>query len=79
MAARNVTIQLEEDLVREAKVLAAENGISLSTLVARDLREKLAARKRRARAMQAALESMAEAAGSRREAPGWSREELYER
>jgi uncharacterized protein DUF6364 len=78
VAARNVTIQLDEDLVREAKVLAAENGVSLSTLVARDLREKLAARRRRARAMQAAFESMAEAARSSGQAPRWTREELHE-
>jgi Family of unknown function (DUF6364) len=78
MAARNLTIQLDEGLIRQAKALAAEQGLSLSAFVAHDLREKLVARARRERARQAALESMAEAAASRRQAPAWSREELYE-
>jgi Family of unknown function (DUF6364) len=78
MAARNLTIQLDEALIRRAKALAAEQGLSLSAMVAHDLREKLASRARRERARQAAFESMAEAAASRRLAPAWSREELYD-
>jgi len=76
---RNLTIQLDEDLVREAKVLAAERGMSVSAMVAQELRDKLAARARRERARQVALESMGEAASSARRAPRWSREEIYER
>jgi hypothetical protein len=78
MAARNVTIQLDEELIREAKVLAAERGMSLSAMLAHDLRMTLAARARRERAMRAAFESMDEAAASHRRAPAWTREELYE-
>jgi Family of unknown function (DUF6364) len=77
--ARNVTIQLDDDLIRAAKVLAAEEGISLSAMVARDIRVKLSGRARRERAMRIALESMAEAASSGRTIPAWSREEINER
>lgn len=79
VATRNVTIQLDEDLVRAAKVLAAEKGMSLSAMMAQELRERLAARARRERARRVALESMAEAAGAGRSAPRWTREELYGR
>ena len=79
MAARNVTIQLDEELIREAKVLAAEHGMSLSAMVAQDIRERLAARARRERARAAALESMDEAAASGRQAPRWTRDELHDR
>jgi predicted transcriptional regulator len=79
MAARNLTIQLDEDLIREAKVLAAEQGMSVSAMVSRDLREKLSARAWTERARRAAVESMAEAAASGRAAPHWRRDELYDR
>ncbi|MFC3997008.1 DUF6364 family protein [Nocardiopsis sediminis] len=79
MATRNVTIQLDEELVREAKILAAEEGTSVSAMVARNLRDRIAARSRRNQAMLAALESMNEAAGSGRQAPHWTRGELYDR
>lgn len=79
VATRNLTIQLDEELVRSAKVMAAEEGMSVSAMVAQELREKLAVRARRDRARQAALDSMAEAAGSGRRAPRWTREELHDR
>lgn len=76
---RNLTIQLDEELIRSAKALAAAKGMSLSALVAQDLREKVAAQGRYQRAMTFAMESMAEAAGSGRKAPAWTREGLYDR
>lgn len=79
VATRNVTIQLDEDLIRDAKVLAAEKGMSLSAMVAQEIRERLAARARRERARQVAVQSMAEAAEAGRTAPRWTREELHER
>ena len=79
MAARNLTIQLDEDLIREAKVLAAEQGMSVSAMVSRDLREKLSARAWTERARHAAIESMTEAAASGRAGPQWRRDELYDR
>ena len=79
MATRNLTIQLDEELVREARVLAAEQGTSVSAMVAQDLRTKLAARARRTSAMQAAFESMDAAARSGRGVPDWTREEINDR
>lgn len=73
---RNLTIQLDDDLIRRAKVIAAERGTSVSGLVAQQLAELIAARDRYVRARESALEMMAEATdrGGRR----WTREELYE-
>jgi hypothetical protein len=79
MATRNLTIQLDEDLIHEARVLAAEQGTSISALVAQDLRTKLAARARRTSAMQAAFDSMDAAARSGRQVPAWTREEINDR
>jgi plasmid stability protein len=79
MSTRNLTIQLDEELIREARVLAAEQGTSVSAMVAQDLRTKLAARARRTSAMQAAFESMDAAARSGRSVPGWTREEINDR
>lgn len=76
---RNLTIQLDEELIHAAKALAAAKGMSLSALVAQDLREKIAAQGRYQAAMTAALESMTEAAGSNRTAPIWTRDDLYDR
>jgi hypothetical protein len=40
------TIRLDDELMREAKVRAAEQGITLTQLIDESLRERLAARKR---------------------------------
>jgi hypothetical protein len=41
MANRNVTLSLPEDDLREARILAARRGMSVSQLLARMLREAL--------------------------------------
>lgn len=41
------TIRLNDDLVKEAKVRAAEQGITLTQLIDESLRERLAAQPRR--------------------------------
>lgn len=74
---RNLTIQLDEQLIREAKALAARKGMSLSAFVAQDIREKVAADERYQRAMRSAFASMAEAKD--RGGITWTREELYDR
>lgn len=79
MSPKNVTVQLDEELICEAKALANKKGMSLSAMVAQDLREKVAAEARYKRAMEAAFTSMTEAATSGRQAPRWTREELYDR
>lgn len=36
-AARNVTLTIDEDILREARVLAAQEGLSVSALLRREL------------------------------------------
>lgn len=77
MAKRNLTIQLDEDLVKRAKVLAARRGTSVSTLVALQLERLIEDDERYEDAQQRARRLLAGAAprGGRR----WRRDELYER
>jgi len=72
---RNLTVQLDADLIRRAKVIAAERGTSVSALVTQQITELIEARDRYLRARESALEMMAAATdhGGR----GWTREELY--
>jgi predicted transcriptional regulator len=79
MARTNLTLQLDEDLVREIKVLAAKKGTSASGLMARFARKVIAADVRYQKAMRAAFESMNEAATSGRAVPRWTREEINDR
>ncbi len=77
MARRNLTLQLDEDVIRRAKVLAAKRGISVSGLVARELEELVARDARYEAAWHRATEIMAGAAphGGRT----WRRDELHDR
>ena len=81
---RNVTVQLDEDVIAEVKVLAAQRGTSISGLIAAEITRLSEQKKRYERARQAALAQMSEvndevAAGDRGPATdrGWTREELY--
>ncbi len=77
MARRNLTLQLDEDVIRRAKVLAAKRGTSVSGLVARELEELVAQDARYEEAWRRATEIMA------RSMPGggrtWRRDELHDR
>jgi hypothetical protein len=42
MARRNLTIQLDETTIRRAKIIAAENGISIGGLVAQQIEHMVA-------------------------------------
>ena len=42
MARRNLTIQLDETTIRRAKIIAAENGISIGGLVAKQIEHMVA-------------------------------------
>lgn len=75
---RNLTIQLDEDLVRSAKVLAAERGTSVSGLVTQQLELLVENAARYAEARQNALEAM-ETGGGDSGGRGWTREELHRR
>jgi hypothetical protein len=71
----NLTVQLDSDVVRRARVLAAKRGTSVSALVAREL-DALVDRDERyesARDRAVQLLGAAKDRGGRR----WSREDLY--
>lgn len=77
MARRNLTVQLDEDLIRRAKVVAARRGTSVSGLVARQLEDLVERDARYEEARQQALHALATVThrGGRR----WGREELHDR
>lgn len=77
MAKRNLTIQLDDAVIRQAKIVAAHRGLSLSGLVAQQLTELAEADERYERARAVALDALANAAD--RGAPDWRREDLYNR
>lgn len=77
MAKRNLTVQLDDDVIRQAKVVAARRGLSLSALVAQQLTEVAEADDRYQRAMAVALRAMENAGYGG--APAWRRDELYDR
>lgn len=79
---QNLTVQLDEEVIREAKVLAAKRGTSVTALVAQQITKMTAAERRYEEAKQRALSALP----TRREAPAedsgertWTREDLYDR
>jgi hypothetical protein len=77
MGKRNLTVQLDEGVIRQAKVLAATRGTSVSGLVAREIEELVARDARYDEAQRRATELMARSGprGGRK----WRREELHDR
>jgi uncharacterized protein DUF6364 len=76
VARRNLTVQLDEETIRQAKILAAERGTSVSGLVARELERLVARNARYEEAMRRAVELMA--ASEPRGGRTWRRDDLYE-
>jgi hypothetical protein len=75
MAKRNLTVQLDEEVIRQAKLLAARRGTSISGLVARELEQLVAQDARYAEARRRAIEIMD--ASVSRGGRTWRRDELY--
>jgi predicted transcriptional regulator len=78
MAARqNLTVQLDRDTIRKAKILAARRGTSVSALVAAQIKESVQAEDAYEAARRSALELLEQGfhLGGRR----LSRDELHER
>ena len=75
MAKTNLTVQLDEEVIRRAKIVAARRGTSVSALVARQLDALSADDERYEAARQRAIELMDRATphGGR----DWTREDLY--
>ena len=75
MAKTNLTVHLDEDVVRRARVMAAKRGTSVSGLVARQLSEMVQEDERYEAARDRAIELMDQAKphGGR----NWTRDDLY--
>jgi hypothetical protein len=74
----NVTLKLDADLLREARVIAAAEGRSVSALLAERLEALVRERKAFDRARRRALARLREGLDLRWTRPG-SRDELHER
>ena len=82
---RNVTVQLDEEVIAKVKALAARRGTSISGLVAAEINKITAQNERYERARKEALAQMAEVndqvltgdRGPETVDRGWTREELY--
>jgi hypothetical protein len=74
----NITLKLDADLVREARILAAEEGSSVSALLTARLEELIRERKGYARARRRALKRLREGFALNWNPPS-SRDELHER
>jgi len=77
MAKANLTIQLDEDVIRRARVMAAKRGTSVSALVARELDGLVEdeARYEEARSRAEDILAKAKSRGGR----SWRRDELHDR
>ncbi len=74
----NITLKMDTDILREARILAAEEGTSISAMLATHLEELVHKRKSYDRARRRALIRLQKGFNSRWARPG-SREELHER
>ena len=78
MAKSNVTLKLDTDLLREARILAAEEGRSLSALLTERLEAMIRERKAFEKARRRALARLREGLDLQWTPPR-SRDELHER
>jgi hypothetical protein len=74
----NVTVKLDADLLREARILAAEQGSSISALLAAQLEKSVRQRKDYEKAKRKALALMRKGFDLRYQPPA-SRDQLHER
>ena len=74
----NITLKIDSELLREAKVLAAENGTSIGAMLAARLEQTVRERKTYDRARKRALARLREGMNLHW-TPAASRDELHER
>lgn len=74
----NITLKLDSDVIKEARVLAAEEGSSVSALLAAKLEELVRERKKYDRSRKRALQRLRGGMNLGWTKPG-SRDELHER
>lgn len=77
MGRRNLTVQLDDEVIYLAKVAAAKRGTSVSALVTRELERLVEADDRFEDAQRRAERAMGRA--ERRGGRGWVREDLHQR
>lgn len=77
MAKRNLTVELDDEVIKKAKVVAAKRGTSVSRLVAMELEDLVEDDVRYEEARERALKALANA--KPRGGRNWRREDLYER
>lgn len=77
MAKRNLTVELDDEMIRKAKVVAAKRGTSVSRLVANKLEDLIEADVRYEEARERASKALANA--KPRGGRSWRREELHQR
>ncbi len=77
MAKTNLTLQLDSEVIRDARVVAARRGTSISALVATELKHLVEQDARYEDARTRALELMQQAVP--RGGPVWSRDEIHDR
>ena len=75
MTKANLTLQLDSDVIRRARVVAAKHGTSVSALVAHELDQLVRREERYEEARQRALQLMA--APPPRGGRAWARDDLY--
>ncbi|MBI4957302.1 MAG: hypothetical protein HY908_35155 [Myxococcales bacterium] len=75
---RNITLTIDDDTLREARILAAQEGLSVSALLRRELGHLVEQQRGYARAKESALRRL-----GRRQSLGvgtpWTREEVHDR
>ena len=74
MAKRNLTVELDDEMIRKAKVVAAKRGTSVSRLVAMELEDLIEGDVRYEEARERALKALANA--KPRGGRSWRREDL---
>lgn len=74
----NITLKIEQDLLREVRILAAEEGTSISALLSARLEEAVRQRRRYQQAKDRALSRLHSGLNLEWTPPG-SRDEIYER
>ena len=77
MTKRNITVQVDEKVIEQARVIAARRGTSISALLAQQLCTLAAHDARYEQARAHAFEAMAESVD--RGGVTWRREDLYDR
>ena len=79
MTTKNITLSMPEELVRRAKVLAAQRDMSVSSLVARLLEQLVGDERSYEEAWTLERQKMNEGLGMQVGPITWSRDEVHER